>query len=246
MTLHFLLVSLLAVSPDAVGIGNSRGAFRIAGAPVIGTGSVTDGAVVETESSHSLLRLKSGARVELAANSRAQVFGERVVLEAGASRVSGPVSVMNSKGVLLARLTPGRSLDFSVAAASAALVSISGVLELKDGVFWVTDTLTQVPFRVSASGGTQKLLQDSVGSKVSVEGTIVNDLIEVSRVSVQEPVHADKPASSTAPVKTASAAKAGVSKVVIAGVAIAGGASGALVGLSRGGDSKPTTQTISQ
>ncbi|MBI4874383.1 MAG: hypothetical protein HY822_07110 [Acidobacteria bacterium] len=70
-----------------VGVATAEGSFRVDHAPVSGNATLFDGATVQTEEAASRLRLDKGTRVELAAESRARVFGGRTLLDAGLSEM---------------------------------------------------------------------------------------------------------------------------------------------------------------
>lgn len=232
-----LLLTSLAAAPDTVGVAVSGGAFRVGDLMVQGTGSIPPGGVVETVEEPSRLILRSGAKVEMDVHSRTRIFGDRIVVESGRSRISGPAQVVNPQGVLLARIQPGRMLDFAPSAASTAAVQVSGVLETQDSSYWVTDQLTQVRFQLKVNDvESAKSLKPAVGTKVEVAGVFANNMIETTTVH---------PAKGLSAVETIAAAGTTVSKAVIAGVAIAGAGAAAGVGFAVSQSSK-STSTVSQ
>jgi hypothetical protein len=92
MTLATALAAHLAVAgavPAAIGIAVKNGNFRVDSARVQGNTTLFDGNVVESEQSLARLYLASGARVRLAAQSRARVHAGRLVLETGAAGFTG-------------------------------------------------------------------------------------------------------------------------------------------------------------
>lgn len=89
----------------------------------------------------------------------------RVVVAA----MSGAVKVMNSAGVLVARVFPGKALEFDPQAGGTETATrISGFLEKKNGQFILTDTTTNVTFEVQGAD-----LNKYVGKKVDVTGVVV-------------------------------------------------------------------------
>jgi hypothetical protein len=108
-----LLVALpgtvaLAASPTPIGIASASGHFTLEGSSIWGNATLFEGSRVETGAASSQLLLRNGVRVQLAADSAAKVWPDRLVLERGASQITGP----------------GSGGSFEVAAAS---VKVSGV-----------------------------------------------------------------------------------------------------------------------
>lgn len=86
-----------AASP-AIGTVLTSGAFRLDNATVRGNATLFEGSVLETAVAPSSVQLNSGARVSLAAESRGRLFGDRLVLEKGATNLD------NSTGFRLVAL----------------------------------------------------------------------------------------------------------------------------------------------
>ncbi len=78
----FSVAGLHAAAP-AIGVVTSSGSFQMNHERVSGNGTVFEGAAIQTEEDTSRVRLKGGAWVELAAESRATIFADHVRLEAG-------------------------------------------------------------------------------------------------------------------------------------------------------------------
>ncbi len=76
----------LAASP-AIGVAQANGNFMIDGGEVFGNGTLFDGSVLETKKASSEIRLGNNVRMDLATDSRGQVFRNRLVLEKGAGQV---------------------------------------------------------------------------------------------------------------------------------------------------------------
>jgi len=85
------LVSLLVVAcltygfaaGPAIGIAIATGTFQADHSSVFGNTTLFEGTLIETNVASSRLRLKNGTQMELAADSRATVFGNRLLLEKG-------------------------------------------------------------------------------------------------------------------------------------------------------------------
>ena len=248
------LALFAAFSPDTVGIATAEGGIRINGLAVSGTGSVTDGARVETEGRPARLTLRNGATVDVGSQSRVRVHSDRLFLESGSSTVWGKMSVLNAEGVLVARTTAEAPVAFNTPPAPSSAAELSGVIESKDGVLVIHDEASRLTFPLEASGTEAEKLGQVVGKKATVKGVLKSGKVQVSSVeAVATGATAAGTAATVAAAQTgtaaagtaATAAVAGVSKAVIAGVAIAGAAAtGATVGFVQA-QSQPTS-TISQ
>lgn len=71
----------------AIGTVLTPGAFRVDNATVSGNATLFEGTVLETAIASSSIQLNNGARVALAPASRGRMFGDRLVLEKGATNV---------------------------------------------------------------------------------------------------------------------------------------------------------------
>lgn len=95
-----LAAARLLAAAEPVGVAVARGAFRVDQHAVAAQATILSGSVVETERDPLELRLLSGARLRLAAGSRARVFAERLVLERGASEwLPGPSYALEARGL---------------------------------------------------------------------------------------------------------------------------------------------------
>jgi hypothetical protein len=83
---------------------------------------------------------------------------------------SGSAEVRNSTGVLVASLRPGMALAFDTNAGASTAVKVSGVVELHDGKYLVTDGTTHVTSQLQ---GYQ--LEQYVGKKVEITGSLIPD-----------------------------------------------------------------------
>jgi hypothetical protein len=82
-----MLVAAHASSP-VVGVVQSRGDFRIDQAAVSTNGTLFEGSVVETGEARAELVLNRGNSLLLVGKSRARIFGDRMVLEAGGAELN--------------------------------------------------------------------------------------------------------------------------------------------------------------
>jgi hypothetical protein len=169
--------------------------------------------------------------------------------------VNGPVRVTGANGVLLANVQAGRTLAF--VPDSSALVSsttVTGCLESAGAKFLLTDEASLVRFQIVGSG-----IGKEVGHRVTIAGSITpvpDSLSQVYAGSVKTlatKCSHRKTAAAAAGVGAAGAAGAGsaagataagvgmgvATKAVIAGVIIAGAASGAAVAVVSSEDPAP-------
>jgi len=75
--------ALLAAQNPALGLALAKGSFRVDNSQVWGQATLLEGTTIETARVASELRLNSGARLVLAADSRARVEKDRLILERG-------------------------------------------------------------------------------------------------------------------------------------------------------------------
>jgi hypothetical protein len=174
------------------------------------------------------------ARVALLSNQRVAV-----------SALAGTLRVTTAEGTLVARLEPGRALEFEPQVAGAAApFSVNGCVAADGSRFVLKDATANVSFELRGQN-----LEQYAGQHVQITATELKgvqpgegatQVIQVTRIyrlagSCAVPPSAAKGSSGgAAAAKTAG--MSGTTKVVIAGVAIAAVAGGTVVGLT-GGDS---------
>lgn len=95
LSLH---LGIATAAAPAIGTVLAPGAFRIDNATLSGNATLTEGSLLETGVVHSSVQWTNGARVSLAAQSRGRLFGDRLVLEQGATEIE------NSAGLRLVAL----------------------------------------------------------------------------------------------------------------------------------------------
>ena len=89
IALAFLGTATLGIAAERpIGVALSQGGFRADNSVVFGNTTVFDGTMVQTTEASSRLQLTSGARIELAVNSRAKVFKQRAALEQGVAELA--------------------------------------------------------------------------------------------------------------------------------------------------------------
>jgi len=79
---------------------------------------------------------------------------------------NGSALVRNSSGVLLASLQPGMELAFDAGEQGTTAVNITGVLQVRNGNYYITDPITHVTIQVQGSN-----LAQYVGKKVEITGS---------------------------------------------------------------------------
>ena len=85
--LTFLSALIAPAATPVIGTVTSPGAFRIDNATITGNATLFEGATVETHVVASSMVLPGRARVTLAPESRARIFGDHMILEKGAGRL---------------------------------------------------------------------------------------------------------------------------------------------------------------
>jgi hypothetical protein len=81
---------------------------------------------------------------------------------------NGSAFVRNSSGVLIASLQPGMELAFNAAQQGTTAVDITGVLQVRNGNYYITDPNTHVTIQVQGTD-----LAQYVGKKVEITGSQV-------------------------------------------------------------------------
>jgi hypothetical protein len=80
-------VVALTASSTTVGLATANGSFQVNSATVWGNATLLDGSTIETAQAASQLDMNNGARLRLAAESRARVYQGRLVLEKGSGQI---------------------------------------------------------------------------------------------------------------------------------------------------------------
>jgi hypothetical protein len=155
--------------------------------------------------------------------------------------VTGQVRVTTSDGLLLARLEPGRSLEFQPQAGGAAApLALSGCVSATDRRFFLAEQTANLTFELRGED-----LARFAGHRVEIMATELHDVsptggaARVVQVSQIKGVAGGCPAAAGAPSGTAGGMSNGT-KAVIAGVAIGGGAGAIALGLTGSDTPAPT------
>jgi hypothetical protein len=83
-----LVLANLMAAPSAIGTASAYGSITVDGSRITGNATLFNGAEIETGRATTDLRLDGGARLRLGADSRGRIFGDRLVLERGATEVN--------------------------------------------------------------------------------------------------------------------------------------------------------------
>jgi hypothetical protein len=86
----FLFASVACAASPAIGIISASGHFTVERSEVWGNSTLFDGSTVQTDKASSELALRNGVKVQLGADSRAQVWENRVLLEKGIGQIAAP------------------------------------------------------------------------------------------------------------------------------------------------------------
>jgi hypothetical protein len=127
-------ISLAVAAPPAIGIVTASGHFTLDQSQVWGNATVFEGSVVETGAASSEIALRSGAKLQLAKDSRARILSDRVVIEKGIGQISAPDSFEVNAGNLRVhstgrlRVSVGDNVEVASLAGSARVSSAAGIL----------------------------------------------------------------------------------------------------------------------
>ena len=80
---------ILSAATPAIGVALSSSGILINDAKTAGNATLFDGSTVETTATGSRLHMKSGADVQLSADTRGKVFSNKIVLEKGVTQFRG-------------------------------------------------------------------------------------------------------------------------------------------------------------
>jgi hypothetical protein len=163
-----LLFSALATAAPAIGIVTASGHFSVEGSQVWGNATLFDGATIETSSASSEMALRNGVKVQLGAESRAQIWQNRLVLEKGAAQLAAPgsfeVSILNHANLIRAPFKAPFKGGVAMQAAQGQTVH-AGCMVYKDGRFLLQDQTTQEVIELTGPD-----LATNVGNRVEARG----------------------------------------------------------------------------
>jgi len=165
-----LALGVAGAAPPVIGTVTASGSFRLNGDTVVANGTLTEAAVIENGPGNLSVRLSSGARLSLGANSRGTMYSDHILLERGeallqrgfgfdvealglsirpAGEVStGRIGMLGTKGVRVAaltgsfRVTNARGILVANVAAGSAL-AFEPQAPVAASVTHITGTLTR-------------------------------------------------------------------------------------------------------
>jgi hypothetical protein len=164
----------------------------------------------------------------------------RIATEGSVAEVRGP------KGVLVARVTADRALEFDPDAGAPASARLTGVVSKEQSKYFLTDQTTHVKVELRGTN-----LESSVGKVIEVTGEAIEETpaagaTSVVRVTQLKVVGAAAKAAGAAGATAPAGVSTGVSASTIAivgGVAAAGATVGGLYATGViGGDEKPVSR----
>ncbi len=143
MTFRTLLVSssfigvfsaaAFAASPASIGVVTARGHFTLEGSEIYGNSTLFEGANIETRAISSELTLSNGVKIQLAPDTAARIWSNRLELDRGAGQVTS-----NAAFTVISGTTRVEGARYRVHADSkievAALTGSARVLNAKGGL----------------------------------------------------------------------------------------------------------------
>ncbi len=186
---------------------------------------------IERAGSYRILARSLQIQSSEAGLAKVSLKGDNRVLIAA---LDGPVRVRTSAGLLVANVAAGSAVELETREAGAtAAATITGCLEKKNGRYRITDETAGVTVEVHGSN-----LEKEVGNRIEVTGVLdpmatpasgASQVVRASQIR-----HISKKCSTgVAGAATKASGSGGSGKAVIAGVIIAGAATGTAVGLTR-------------
>src|ERR1035438_8242128 len=135
LTASFLVLASLfvrAAAPPWIGTVRSPGQFRVNGSAISGNGPLLDGDVVEAAGARSVVQL-ANAQLTLMPASRARIFRDHTVLEAGSETLSAaPSPAVGARAVSIASAAKESVLEVWISAPNrVSVASRDGAAEVR-------------------------------------------------------------------------------------------------------------------
>ena len=126
-------LSVLSAGTPGIGIAMSDGTLTINNARTAGNATLFEGNTIETGNASSRLQLNSGATLQLSSDARGTVYGDRLVLEKGATQVGGSSYEVNARTLHIvgsdARVTVlGKTVEVAALSTPVRVSNAQGVL----------------------------------------------------------------------------------------------------------------------
>jgi hypothetical protein len=255
----YTFCSLLAGSwmslPAATGIGmvNASGTFTVDHSRVVGNATLFDGTVVETGRAAGDLQLNTGARMQLASESRGRVFQDRLVLERGVGQLQGTGYRIEARSLRIVTDEPVAAARVALSGTHVQVAALQGRLHVTNAQGLLVanmapgtalefepqgesaDTTSKLTGILRRKAGKFLLTDDTTKVTAELRGaglaSKVGKLVEITG-QIQVNATAAAGATQVIAVQTIALAQAGVAAGAAAGAASAAGA--AATGVSAG------------
>ena len=90
-------ISVLSAATPGIGVAMSDGTLTINNARTAGNATLFEGNTIETGNASSRLQLNSGTTLQLSSDARGTVYGDRMVLDRGATQMGGSRYEVNAR-----------------------------------------------------------------------------------------------------------------------------------------------------
>lgn len=140
---------ILSGATPTIGVAMSSGHFLLDHSRVAGNANLSEGSVIETEKARSDMSLTNGLKMRLGADSRGQVFSNRLVLQQGVGEVTGSNYVVKAGRLVVTPVGPNATARVLFAAKNVMEVAAVGgavLVTTAEGV-----ALTTMPANTSLS-----------------------------------------------------------------------------------------------
>jgi len=151
---------------------------------------------------------------------------------------SGEADVRNAQGLLVARVMPGMPLAFNAQAASPSTVDLIGVVEVRDGNYFLTDKCANITVQLQGTD-----LAQYVGKRVEVNGTVNTAATAATGASEVVAVTTVNATNKKSCGPAGGGLSAGAKAAIIGGIAVVGTIAGlAAAGVIGGPSAPPVSQ----
>ncbi|MGC4049628.1 MAG: hypothetical protein QM757_08970 [Paludibaculum sp.] len=125
LSMTFLLTA--AAGNNVIGMAVSNGQMQVDRAAVTGNANLLEGSSVKTNADPSRIQLSNGSRATLAANSEAQIFADRIVLQKGSSLVASPAYSLQTNGLVVT----GAQAQVAVKGGVVNVTATNGIVKVR-------------------------------------------------------------------------------------------------------------------
>jgi hypothetical protein len=146
------MVPAFAAGPS-IGVATAVGTFSLNESPVSGSISLSDGAILQTTTAPSDVRLQSGAQVRLATRSEGTFFADHISLDKGAVRVGSFSGLtVNASQLQIVSDDPNAQAVVRMNRKTVEIASIGGAVNVMDsGLMTRVAAGTKMSFQSGAS-----------------------------------------------------------------------------------------------